>query len=599
MCAVKSWRTLGLALVLALAGSGCGGGNGASTSAPIPPSSASSEPGTPPPPAAPILPTVPTTPTTPSTCTAAISEAPAAVAVTAPPAPAGLAVATSTRFVGSGACAACHRTDTTTNPATNVDLASGEAVGIVNDWAGTMMANAARDPLFLAALRAEMTVIADQSAVQRKCLTCHAPMASYEARRSGAVFGLTEMYASELGRDGVSCSLCHRIEVTGLGSDATYSGNFNISDETGSARRVYGPFADVAINPMVNRVSMTPAYAAHVRESGMCAACHTLRTEAVDPASRELTGVIFPEQMPYKEWLASSFAQKTSCQGCHLPTGAGAVRLSNLGPARGQVPFGKHHLVGGNAFMLNMLRQDRAAANSLQLIAESSNFEAAIARTEIALVRNTATLAVSACRSAASLNVDVTVTNLTGHKLPTGYPNRRLWLHLKVVDAAGAVVFESGAADAQGEIIGLDAEYEPHYQTIQRPDQVQVYEAVMGDISNRMTLRLMHAARYLKDNRLLPDGMARDVADAEIRPVGVAADADFGSGRDQLTYVIAIGSSRAPLSIEVELLYQAAPPRHVAGLSADSSNETAHFAALYVAADKSPRRVAKVSAALN
>ncbi len=535
----------------------------------------------------------------PSACVAAISEAPAASAVAAPVAPAGLAVVTSTRFAGSGACAACHRTDTTTNPATNVDLTSGDAVGIVNDWAGTMMANAARDPYFLAALRAEMTVIADPSAVQQKCLTCHAPMASYEARRKGAVFGLTELYASELGRDGVSCSLCHRIEATGLGSDATYSGNFIVGDEAGSARRVYGPFTDVAVNPMVNRVSMTPTYAAHVRESRVCAACHTLRTEAVDPATQQPSGVIFPEQMPYKEWLVSSIAQKMSCQGCHLPTGAGAMRLSNLGPARSQVPFGKHHLVGGNVFMLGILRQDRAAANSLQLIAEPGNFEAAIARTEIALVRNTATLALSACRSAASLNVDVTVTNLTGHKLPTGYPNRRLWLHLKVVDAAGAVVFESGAADARGEVIGLDAEYEPHYQTIQRPDQVQVYEAVMGDIGNRMTLRLLHAARYLKDNRLLPDGMSRDVADAEIRPVGVATDANFGSGRDQLTYMIAIGSARAPLSIDVELLYQAAPPRHVAGLSVDSSSETAHFAALYEAADKSPRRVAKVSASLN
>jgi hypothetical protein len=66
-----------------------------------------------------------------------------------------------------------------------------------------------------------------------------------------------------------------------------------------------------------------------------------------------------------------------------------------------------------------------------------------------------------------------------------------------------------------------------------------------------------------------------------------------------LTYVIAIGSARAPLSIEVELLYQAAPPRHVAGLSVDTSNEIARFAALYGAADKSPRRIAKISALLN
>ena len=33
------------------------------------------------------------------------------------------------------------------------------------------------------------------------------------------------------------------------------------------------------------------------------------------------------------------------------------------------------------------------------------------------------------------LLVDVTVRNLTGHKLPTAYPSRRAWLHVTVRDA--------------------------------------------------------------------------------------------------------------------------------------------------------------------
>jgi len=536
----------------------------------------------------------------PSVCVSAVSTAPAPMVVAAPGLPTGLAVATSLRFAGSGTCGTCHRTDTATVPPTNVDPVTGDAVGIPNDWAGTMMANAARDPYYLATVTAEMGAVPNYSAaIQAKCLTCHAPMASYEARLAGTVFGLKEMYASELGLDGVSCLLCHRIEAINLGTDASFSGGFVIGDQAGVARPVYGPFTDVATMPMVNLVAFTPVHSAHLLESALCAACHTLRTEAVDPVSQQFSGVIFPEQMPYKEWLSSSHVTTASCQSCHVPLTPGSVRLSSIGPTRGQAPFGKHHFVGGNAFMLGLMRQDRLAANTLNLVADAGNFDAAIARTENGLSRATAMLGANACADAATLTVDVTVTNLTGHKLPTGFPNRRMWLHARVVDASGATVFESGGVDASGEIIGLDGDYEPHHQVISRSEQVQVYEAVMGDLYNQPTQRLLHAAGYLKDNRVLPAGMPRDVADAEIRPVGVATDSNFGNGQDRVSYVVGKAGFRAPFTVSVELLYQATPPRPVAALAAYSSAEIDRFMALYRAASNAPRRIAGLEATLN
>jgi len=333
----------------------------------------------------------------PSVCVSAVSTAPAPMVVAAPGLPTGLAVATSLRFAGSGTCGTCHRTDTATVPPTNVDPVTGDAVGIPNDWAGTMMANAARDPYYLATVTAEMGAVPNYSAaIQAKCLTCHAPMASYEARLAGTVFGLKEMYASELGLDGVSCLLCHRIEAINLGTDASFSGGFVIGDQAGVARPVYGPFTDVATMPMVNLVAFTPVHSAHLLESALCAACHTLRTEAVDPVSQQFSGVIFPEQMPYKEWLSSSHVTTASCQSCHVPLTPGSVRLSSIGPTRGQAPFGKHHFVGGNAFMLGLMRQDRLAANTLNLVADAGNFDAAIARTENGLSRATAMLGAQA-----------------------------------------------------------------------------------------------------------------------------------------------------------------------------------------------------------
>ena len=71
------------------------------------------------------------------------------------------------------------------------------------------------------------------------------------------------------------------------------------------------------------------------------------------------------------------------------------------------------------------------------------------------------------------LDADVVVRNLTGHKLPTGYPSRRVWLHVTVRDAAGAVVFESGAVEPTGAIAGNDNDadrerVEPHYDEIRQ-----------------------------------------------------------------------------------------------------------------------------------
>ena len=418
----------------------------------------------------------------PGNCVLAVSTVPQAVTAALPALPTGLAVATSARFAGSGTCGTCHRTDTNATPPANVDLLTGEAVGIPNDWAGTMMANAARDPYYLATVTAEMGAVPTYSAaIQTKCLTCHAPMASYEARLSDTVFGLAEMYASELGLDGVSCLLCHRIEAADLGTDASFSGAFMIGEQTGSARQVFGPFTGVSAMPMVNQVAFTPVYAAHLLESAMCASCHTLRTEAVDPVSQKFSGVIFPEQMPYREWLSSSHVARASCQTCHVPLSAGSVRLSSIGPTRGWAPLGKHHFVGGNAFMLGLMKQDRLGANTLNLVAEAGNFEAAIVRTDDGLSRTAANLTAGACLDATTLTVDVTVTNLTGHKLPTGIPNRRMWLQsawstLRVRRCSN----RRRGCGRRDRRPGRD--YEPHYQTISRSDQVQVYEAVMGDL---------------------------------------------------------------------------------------------------------------------
>jgi hypothetical protein len=45
--------------------------------------------------------------------------------------------------------------------------------------------------------------------------------------------------------------------------------------------------------------------------------------------------------------------------------------------------------------------------------------------------------------------------------------------------------------------------FEPHYLEITRPDQVQLYEAMLG-AHGALTTGLLITVRYIKDNRLLP-----------------------------------------------------------------------------------------------
>ena len=126
--------------------------------------------------------------------------------------------------------------------------------------------------------------------------------------------------------------------------------------------------------------------------------------------------------------------------------------------------------------------------------------------------------------------------NLGGHKLPTAYPSRRVWLHVTVRDRNGNARIRIRRAEAEWLDPGNDndadaARFEPHYTEITSRDQVQIYESVMGDANGRDRPGLLTAVRFLKDNRLLPHGFDKNTAGAGIAVVGGAmTDPDFLAG---------------------------------------------------------------------
>lgn len=502
------------------------------------------------------------------------------------PAPASHATSSGPMFVPGTECTACHN---------NLTSPSGEDVSIGASWRGTMMGNSGRDPYFHASVRREVTDHPTRTAdIEDECAACHMPAARQAAHAAGGkgqvfahlpVGGTRDSEDNILAADGVTCTVCHQIAPDGLGTRERFNGNFKVADPLASGhRQVFGPFAvDQGRRRIMHSSSgFEQAEAPHIRQSELCATCHTLITEAFGP-NGEVIGSL-PEQMNYQEWRQSAFVEeKKSCQSCHMPAVEGPVRVSSvLGEYRDSLS--RHTFVGGNAFMLRLLNRFRT---ELGVEATPGELEATARATIRQLERDTATVSIDrAERTGNTLAFDVSVTNLTGHKFPTGYPSRRTWLHVTVRDTGGRVLFESGAVNAQGAIAGNDGDanassFEPHYSEISQADQVQIYESIMGTPAGSPTTGLLQATQYLKDNRLLPRGFNKATAPAEVGVFGGARDdGDFAGGRDVVRYRVPVTAGTG-VRLDVELRYQPIAYRWAQNLSGYKAEEPQRFVGYY------------------
>ena len=505
---------------------------------------------------------------------------------------------TSTLFSGSGSCAVCH-TQAGPNTAALQD-SHGKDVSQTTYWRSTMMANAAIDPLWRAKVQAEIASNPHlQSVIEDKCTSCHAPMGNTQAGYDGqSDYTIAEMLENPLAMDGVSCAVCHQIQDQDLGEGESFSGHFTIDD----SRLIYGPFSNPVVGPMVSMVNYTPTMSPHISSSEICATCHTLFTPYVNDAG-EVAGEA-PEQVPYLEWLNSDYPELgIECQTCHMPAIEENIILSNRPQWLGsRNPLHTHEFVGGNVFMLKMLRN---FGDELGVRASEAHFDSTIDRSMRLLERQSVRLNLSAVWNsmADSLTIEVGVENLSGHKFPTAYPSRRAWLELKVEDQSGNIVFHSGAWDATGEIVGLDPGYEPHHQTITQQDQVQIYQNIPRDVNSDKTYTLLRIAGYLKDNRIPPAGYLSDgLAADSTRIEGLATqDPDFnrngleeGTGGDKVHYSVSGLSPDASYYISATMNYQTIAPRFAQDLFDYDLPEVEVFQSYYEQMDLSPIPIASV-----
>lgn len=497
-------------------------------------------------------------------------------------------------FSGSGVCAVCH---------TNMEDGSGIDVSIDTYWRSTMMANASRDPYWRASVSGELLDNPDFNLeIQDTCSTCHMPMAYSTVKFQngmGMIFGdgfsNPEHQLFKLASDGVSCTLCHQIESENLGQISSFNGGYDINDELEQGERInYGPYFTDETDAIIMQGSsgFIPVKGDHIQESELCATCHTLFTPTIGSPSSKL----FPEQVTYFEWLNSDFSSELSCQACHMPEVDDSVQLSITG-GEPRSPFSKHSFVGGNAYMLKQLKTH---GDELDVTASSEQFDRTIGRVTEQLNTDTATISIEDVEvRSENISFEISIQNSVGHKLPSGYPSRRMWLHVWVTDDNGQVIFESGAWSTDGEIIGNNSDedtstFEPHYTEIIDDEQVQIYEAVFTNYSGEIITELLHGYEYIKDNRLIPAGFDKTYTDENIAVVGQALeDPNFVGGSDRISFLVDTNMADSLITINAELLYQSIGYNWVLNLSRHSNEQVTEFIRYYESIPNSPMLISE------
>ncbi len=496
-------------------------------------------------------------------------------------------------------CGGCHGYDPNMHA---LITTSGEDVNIYDDWRSTMMANSAKDPFWRAKVTHEILVNpAHALELQDKCTSCHAPAGHYQAKLHDhkEFYTLADLYTDTLGLDGVTCQACHAQSPKQLGT--LFSGSLNF--DTNYIRVAYGPYPMVFAPPMHEFVGITPIFGEHTSNAGLCAGCHTLITKTVD-LTGEFTGNTFVEQATYHEWLNSRYDEdhdNITCQGCHVPKLADEIIISaNYQFLTPKFPFFLHELAGANVPMLQLMRDNR---QQLGITATPAQFDSTIAATLRMLQQKSLDLELkTGVLTGDTMHFELLLRNKAGHKFPSGYPSRRAWVEFEVTDQNGTTIFHSGRMNPDGSLPDEDPNFEPHYNVISRPDQVQIYELVPGDVSGIFTNVLERGHAGLKDNRLVPQGFSwTDPVYDTTQVTGINNDPDFnqsaagleGNGADVLHFSIPNTGYTGLLHVKARVWYQSLPPKWMAPMFAYSSPEIDAFQVMFEASDNAPVLVAE------
>jgi hypothetical protein len=283
---------------------------------------------------------------------------------------------------------------------------------------------------------------------------------------------------SEAGMEGIQCMYCHR-QDDNYKRDSLYDGN--------TIPNGIGGYFMIQQDPYFSNAKIRPT-SDFQRDPYLCGTCHDVTNPLIKEQNTDLTehaGVPtdykHPIERTFTEWFWSSHGPGGGsggghCERCHKPMifqGAQTWLLEGLDQLWGEVDRkwkeAPYYYDAYTDFSSD--RHDAyyaAAQRSRDLVAHPSD-SAKVDIEEAKVDKKTG-----------EATVTVRITNNAGHKIPTGFAEgRQMWIHLKAVDEADKVIYESGIWGDLGDVKGLDRYHDiVNGVLVERGESIKVYEHV-------------------------------------------------------------------------------------------------------------------------
>ncbi len=343
------------------------------------------------------------------------------------------------------------------------------------------------------------------------CVNCHAPAEVIEAKmppwqgRAGgdprANFPVRDLL-SEQAMEGISCNFCHTVHGPVTPRSRGYQGNPSwtsfVSGVTFSSRPedLRGRFGIAnsgydmrpetfllgrGADPESGLVHQRPSDAtrAYLKSSDFCGSCHDVRLFGTDVIGATKGEHFKRLRNGYSEWVDWAATEKrkgrepATCQGCHMSTFPGVcepragadggegcppgTRFSPRPPgtpADGFVAQGSnektqvstHYFSGVDLPLAREYPEgllDEAALDSAGIPVSAEARRDQLLRASFAFGLGRASV------RGGRLELPIEIENVgAGHRVPAGFSQEReIWVHLKVTDARGRVLYEVGRVD--------------------------------------------------------------------------------------------------------------------------------------------------------
>jgi hypothetical protein len=395
---------------------------------------------------------------------------------------------------GDGAAAAAHLSDAELRDPKSCQKCHP---GHYAEWASSMHAYAAEDPVFLA-----MTARGQREtkgALGTFCVNCHAPLAVRDGKTKDGL-DLAALPASERG---VTCYFCHSVAAV----KGTHDAPMDLASDGALRAGIADPMATGAHASAYSTLHDR----GHADSSSLCGSCHDI----VTPNGTHL-------ERTYAEWQSTVFSHpkgRLTCSECHMEGGLGLAAQVDGAPTR---RVHSHAFPGVDVALTADFpgrdEQRKAVQRSLD-----------------------ATVQAALCVKAGSV-VQVVLDNVgAGHLFPSGASqDRRAWVEV-VAYAGGARIYESGV---------VPAETSP----LTKPDaDLWLFRDCLLDAKGHEVHMFWEASKY--DSNQLPAAVTTDPSDpafyathvARAFPRPTSATPELAKAPDRVTMRVRV----QPIGLEV------------------------------------------------